>query len=1028
MRPQSAIAVPAAKGIDDDWLKKIAAPGKATEYRSPAALANIGMPVGGVAAGQVYLAGDGRLWLWEVFNPDAFPYGGADWQGVHYADPIKQQSPFKSGFALRWDGPSKGTKSLDSDGFTDVTFQGRYPVATISYADPAAPVAVTLQAYSPFVPTATADSSLPATVLEYTLKNTSTETVTAKLLGYAENPVCVRSRKAQPVILTAAPFAAGGATGVQHSAKPGAQAEPPREEIVFEDWERTDYGADWTVSGTAFGAGPVTEAECPDYFKREGALNITGSRFVTSHHFRAGGDAGAADDAKGKLVSKPFTVSRRYVAVNTGGGNQTGKACVNVIVDGKTVATFTGRNTETLSPRAYDISAYEGKQATIEIVDEATGGWGHINVDRIWFTDEPVGAKPMAELTDNGTFAVAAAHPDAEVRPSIADWSTPAALFDSADAPAEADGGRTTVTGTVTVPVTLAPGEERLVRYVLSWHFDLVDRKLFGYLTGADQLRRHYGTRFKDARDVAAVIGTRGAELATATHQFVRTWYEDSTLPQWFLERTLVPASTAATSTVHRFQDGRFYAWEGIYCCDGTCTHVWNYAQSLARLFPDLERDTRERVDYGIAFHADTGAIDYRGEAAKHVAHDGQCGNVLRTYREHLMSKDNAFLTRVWPKAKKATEYLIGADGSDQDGVLEGEQYNTLDASWYGEIPWISGLYIAALHAAAAMADDMHDTAFASKCRELAAKGTAQLDAKMWNAEYGYFEQLIDPAHAGAINSNRGCHIDQMYGQTYAFQLGLPRVFPEQKARTALTNMYKNNFLPDAQAYKDESGIPGGRVYSTEGEAGTLLCTWPFGGSDTAPGDGEPFAIGYFNEVWTGLEYQFAAQLMAEGMTDQALAVTRAVHDRHSAEKRNPYNEIECSDHYARAMMSHAVYLAALGFEYHGPRGHLGFAPKLDADDFAAAFTSAEGWGLYRQTRTTTSVRSEVEVRYGTLRLASLAVPADATRATVSKRGANGRTAKVAVRKVKAADGRTVVTLGEAITLHAGDALVVTVR
>ncbi|AKH82667.1 hypothetical protein AA958_10995 [Streptomyces sp. CNQ-509] len=1033
--PRSAVAVPADKGLGDGWFKELRRRGEATAYRGDA-LENVGMPVGGIAAGQVYLAGDGRLWLWEVDNPDSFPYGGADWQGIHYAEPLPVTAPFATGFALRWaSAASGGTASLDGDGFADVVFRGRYPLGTVTYADPGVPLAVTLDAYSPFIPTSVDDSSLPVTVLDYTLRNTANRPLTAELLGFAENPVCLRSRTAQPVTLTAAPFE-GAATGVQFGARAGTSPEPPRGEIVFEDWERTDYSR-WTATGTAFGPGPVTEAECPDYFKRFGDLGVSGTRFVTSHHFRAGGDAAAADGHTGKLVSEPFIIERRYIAVAVGGGSQAGTACVNVVVDGETVASFTGRNAEPMSPRAYDVSAHEGKRATIEIVDESTGGWGHVNVDRIRFTDTPVAEQPLGELTDHGTFALAAAHPAARVRPSVADWSTPDALFDSADAPAETDGGRARPTGgqagTVTVPVRLAPGETARIRFTLAWHFDRVDRQLFGYLTGAGSLRRHYGTRFADARAAAAHTAARGDELAAATREFVRTWYEDATLPHWFLERTLAPASTLATSTVHRFQDGRFYAWEGLYCCDGTCTHVWNYAQSAARLFPALERDTRERVDLGLAFHEDTGAVDYRGEAARHVAHDGQCGNVLRTYREHLMAPDSAFLTRVWPRVKKATAYLIRADALDgrpADGVLEGEQYHTLDASWYGEIPWISGLYVAALHAAAAMADEMADAAFAAECRELAARGTKELEARMWNERYGYFEHLVDPAHADAINSNRGCHIDQMYGETYAFQLGLPRVFPGDKARTALANLYRHNFLPDAQSYKDVSGIPGGRIYSTEGEAGTVMCTWPFGGSDTAPGGGEPFAIGYFNEVWTGQEYQFAAHLMHEGMTDEALAVTRAVHDRHSAEKRNPYNEIECSDHYARAMMSHAVYLAATGFDYHGPHGRLGFAPRLEeGQDFAAAFVTAEGWGLYRQRRRGHTLTARAELRYGTLRLTSLAAPARAgARATAEAIGRDGRRRRVAVRGASAGKGRVAAEFAEAVTLQAGETLEVTYR
>ncbi|RJK96545.1 hypothetical protein D5H78_09155 [Vallicoccus soli] len=1150
------------------------------------------MPVGGACAGQVYLSGDGRLWLWDVFNPAGSPYGGADWQGVHYAQPLTVSSPFRTGFAVRWGhGAGTTTRTLDDEGFRDVRFRARYPVGTTTFRDADAPLEVRLDAFSPFVPTEVEDSSLPATVLEYTVRNTSGRRLRVELAGLAENPVGLQSRTRQPLLLRSEPqdlpvgravvhraaedtpsgrpdivvedweregwggwtvegtafgdgpvrldqvpgymtregslgvtgsrfvtshhFRAGGGIpeadahrgrltsppfAVERSAllvrvgggphpgrtcvevlvdgevvasATGAASEvmrlqrldlsayegrtavvrvvddaegdwahvnvdrivltdrpPARPDVVFEEWDGAGFGA-WTVSGTAFGAGPVTEAETPDYFRRSGPLGVSG-RFVTSHHWRAGGDAAAADAETGRLTSPDFVVERRYVAVRIGGGAGAGTR-VDVVVDGAVVATARGRDAETLLATGLDVGAHEGATARLEVVDEATGGWGHVNVDRIWFTDEPVDPRPLEELPDVGSFALAALHPAARCTASLAEWDDPAGWFDGAAGPTEARGARARPAGAVVVPLDLAPGASATVRFALAWHFPVVARSMFSALEGAAGLRRHYGEAYEDAAAVARHLATEGGRLSAATHLFSRTWYDDSTFPHWFLERTLINASTLATGTCYRFQDGRFYAWEGIYCCEGTCTHVWNYAQSVARLFPGLERDTRERVDLGIAFHEDTGAIDYRGEFARHVAHDGQCGNVLRTYREHQMAPDDAFLRRVWPRVRKATEHLVAHDG-EPDGILEREQYNTLDATWYGEIPWISGLYVAALRAAAEMADDVGDRAFATRCRDLADRGSRHLDAALWNARYGYYEQHLDPEHADAINANRGCHLDQLFGQSYAWQLGLPRVFDAAKTRTALASLYRYNFLPDASGYAEVSGIPGGRVFSEQGEAGTLLCTWPYGGAELAPGGGEPFAVGYFNEVWTGLEHQFAAHLMAEGMVDEALAVERAVHDRHSAQERNPYNEVECSDHYARAMMSHAVHLSALGYEHHGPRGHLGFAPRLRPHDAAAAFTTAEGWGRYAQRRTGARQVSEVELRHGRLRLRTLATELEDRPGRgrlvvdVDLVDQDGRARRLRPRSAVLTGRRLLVTLDDEVVLRAGQTLRVVSR
>src|SRR5205807_4943800 len=112
-------------------------------------------------------------------------------------------------------------------------------------------------------------------------------------------------------------------------------------------------------------------------------------------------------------------------------------------------------------------------------------------------------------------------------------------------------------------------------------------------------------------------------------------------------------------------------------------------------------------------------------------------------------------------------------------------------------------------------------------------------------------------------------------------------------------------------------------------------------------------------------EYQVAGHMLWEGKVLEGLAIARAVHDRYHAARRNPWNEVECGDHYARAMASYGVFLAACGFEHHGPKGHLGFAPQLTPEKFRAPFTAAEGWGTFTQKREGQNQRERVDVRWG---------------------------------------------------------------
>src|SRR5258706_2883527 len=254
---------------------------------------------------------------------------------------------------------------------------------------------------------------------------------------------------------------------------------------------------------------------------------------------------------------------------------------------------------------------------------------------------------------------------------------------------------------------TLAPKQTANADFIISWYMPNISFPNGGpnqgmTVEGADF---HFYTKsFSDASAVAVYTAQKYDYLKQKTLLWKQTWY-DSTLPWWFLERTFLNISTLATTTAHRFRSGRFYAWEGIGCCHGTCTHVWQYAHAVARIFPELERDTRERVDLGVGFDEATGQISIRGEKTG-PSIDGQAGTVLRIYREHLMSHDGALLRNNWDKIKKAVAFVMKQD-KNKDGMIDSPMENTLDALWSGEISWIVGLAIASVRAGGVMLQEI---------------------------------------------------------------------------------------------------------------------------------------------------------------------------------------------------------------------------------------------------------------------------------------------------------------------------------
>ncbi len=276
----------------------------------------------------------------------------------------------------------------------------------------------------------------------------------------------------------------------------------------------------------------------------------------------------------------------------------------------------------------FDVRSWQGKAARLQIVDNQAGAWGNIGIGPIVFSDKPAAAEvKLEERHDFGTMALALLDPRPE---DIGIAVLPSGALPSvagADAPAEDSGEKPfaeRIRGGVSRVQTLKPGQETVVTFLVAWHFpnDGVD--------GVPDTGRHYAVRFQNASDVVGYLATNFQKLYRQTRLWRDTWY-DSTLPYWFLDRTFLNTSILATSTCHRFGSGRFYGWEGVGCCPGTCTHVWQYAQAVARLFPSLERDLRERTDFGLAFDDATGIIRFRAESMGWPSTDSRAASCAAT-------------------------------------------------------------------------------------------------------------------------------------------------------------------------------------------------------------------------------------------------------------------------------------------------------------------------------------------------------------------------------------------------------------
>ena len=294
--------VPSDKKLSPDWIRSLFQRGGRTIYRDRD-LRFLGMPIGGICAGQVYLGGDGRLWLWKIFNK--IENGTVARRGVSGTKPrpgrrcqLRRSPETDLSLRARVRRPHPGGRDasgarLDRSGWSDISFTGEYPIGFVTYRDAAAPVTVALEAFSPFIPLNADDSGLPATVLRYTVKNVSSTPVEVALAGWLENAVCRESATRRGEGLRHNGLVAGDDVHILecHVEVVAAPGQVHRPTIVFEDFESGTYNQ-WTVEGEAFGKRPAKVGEMfhhqplrgargrylADSFRNEGSPNASAEK------------------------------------------------------------------------------------------------------------------------------------------------------------------------------------------------------------------------------------------------------------------------------------------------------------------------------------------------------------------------------------------------------------------------------------------------------------------------------------------------------------------------------------------------------------------------------------------------------------------------------------------------------------------------------------------------------------------------------------------------------------------------------
>ncbi len=383
---------------------------------------------------------------------------------------------------------------------------------------------------------------------------------------------------------------------------------------------------------------------------------------------------------------------------------------------------------------------------------------------------------------------------------------------------------------------------------------------------------------------------------------------------------------------------------------------------TVSRLFPQLERSMRETE--WIHQQHESGYLPHRVIVPLYLrrpwdrwvggppypAIDGLLGAILKSYREFLICGDVGWLAQLWSHIRLALDHVISRYDRG-DGIIHGPQPCTYDVEIEGPNSFIESLYLAALKAGEKMARAVGDTESAKEYGERYRKARKVADELLWDGQY--YVHRYDPKTESVQAYGRGCHADQLFGQWWAHSLGLGNILPRSHVRDALSSIVKYNCRND---FSDHQQFP--RKFVRDDEAGMLNCAWPKGERPETP-------LLYADEVWTGIEYEVAGLLLFEGMLDEAFDVLAAIRKRHDGSLRSPWNEVECGDHYVRAMSSWMLLEAAAGYVHDASRNLIEFAPRVSPENFKCLFVTATGWGQYSQRLKGDSMRARLSVSWG---------------------------------------------------------------
>ena len=442
--------------------------------------------------------------------------------------------------------------------------------------------------------------------------------------------------------------------------------------------------------------------------------------------------------------------------------------------------------------------------------------------------------------------------------------------------------------------VSLAPGEKKTVRFILTWYFPN------HFAADGRRLGHYYENLFRGAEDANVFLRDRRSQVFDKAVAFARLLY-DTDLPEVYPDCWSGHLSTIVKSAWY-LKDGKFGLWEGQGFCGFHTTDITYHASfGLLALFPQLQL---RQMRMGAAFQREDGRVHHCfSPDLSHVDNgfdrvDMNNQFVLMVLRDYLYTGDADYLKAMWPHVIRAMDSIGALDG-DGDGLPDRDtRRNTYDAwNFSGTTVYISVLWLAALKAAARIADEMDDAVRAGAWRSLLKKGLEFLEKRLWNGAY-YDLWRTDEEKDESLMT------DQLDGEWFLRAAGIGGNLSDARIRSVLRVILDHNFEPDSGLIN--ASCPQGRhtTFFTHRNCQT-------------------------EAVWTGIGYLTAALCLCVGLRDDADALVASIRDNQAAFGAL-WDHWECGHHYTRPLSSWTTLNAALGLQVDRAKRMIRFTPAAE--------------------------------------------------------------------------------------------------